>query len=220
MTELYDQIFAAGYLDWLAILTSLAYVWLAARDNNWCWLFAAISTAVWAWQSFFVYQLVSDGFLQLFYLVMAGVGIWRWRGGKSRTEKPGSEAPGLLDVEAIPQRTVATIRRMRWQDHVMVITGGTVAGYLLYMFVSGVFTSVATFPDAMTTSFSIITTFLLVWRRLENWLYWIVIDAAYVWIYSGTGALLFAGMMVINIGMAVYGYLNWRREMTATNTGV
>ncbi|MEM9929613.1 MAG: nicotinamide mononucleotide transporter, partial [Bacteroidota bacterium] len=68
MATLLEQILAAGWLDWLALLTSLAYVWLAARDNNWCWLFAAISTAVWAWQSFFVYQLISDGFLQLFYL--------------------------------------------------------------------------------------------------------------------------------------------------------
>jgi len=34
MTELYDQILAAGPLDWLALLTSLAYVWLAARDNR------------------------------------------------------------------------------------------------------------------------------------------------------------------------------------------
>jgi len=217
MTELYDQILAAGYPDWLAILTSLAYVWLAARDNNWCWLFAAISTSIWAWQSFFVYQLVSDGFLQLFYLVMAGVGIWRWRSGKTRIEQLRNENHGLLDVETNPPRTVATIRRMSWKEHVVVIVGGALMGYGLYLFVSGVFTSVATFPDAITTAFSILTTFLLVWRRLENWLYWIVIDAVYVWIYTSSGAVLFAVMMVINIGMAIYGYFYWRREILAMN---
>ena len=218
MSTLYEQVLSAGFLDWLAILTSLAYVWLAARDNNWCWLFAAVSTTAWAWQSFFVYGLVSDGFLQLFYLVMAGVGIWRWRGSKVRTEQVGRDDTGLLDTAALPPRTLATIRRMSRREHLAVIVGGAVAGHLLYYLVSGVFTSVATFPDAITTAFSIITTFLLVWRRLENWLYWIVIDAVYVWIYLGTGAVLFAAMMIINIGMAIYGYANWRREMKVVNT--
>jgi len=83
----------------------------------------------------------------------------------------------------------------------------------MYMFVSALFTSVATLPDAITTSFSIITTFLLIGRKLENWLYWIVIDVAYVWIYGSTGAILFAVMMVINVGVASYGFWHWRREM-------
>lgn len=218
MTELYDQILAAGPLDWLALLTSLAYVWLAARDNNWCWLFAAVSTAVWAWQSFFVYQLISDGFLQLFYFVMAGVGIWRWSRlsmrMRARRSKAGftsreSDREDLLgDVKLKPN----DIRKMTVSEHVYVLLFGLLGGRLMYLFVSGLFTSVATMPDALTTAFSIAATFLLVWRRLENWLYWIVIDAVYVWIYLKTGAVLFALMMVINIGMAIYGYYNWRRD--------
>lgn len=210
MTELYDQILAAGPLDWLALLTSLAYVWLAARDNNWCWLFAAVSTAVWAWQSFFVYQLISDGFLQLFYLVMAGVGIWRWRRYKVGLIEQGVNREDLIgDVEMKP----TDIKKMTVSEHVYVLLFGLLTGSLMYLFVSGLFTSAATMPDALTTAFSIATTFLLVWRRLENWLYWIVIDAVYVWIYLNTGAVLFALMMVINIGMAIYGYLNWRRQL-------
>ena len=210
MTELYNQILAAGPLDWLALITSLAYVWLAARDNNWCWLFAAVSTAVWAWQSFVVYQLISDGFLQLFYFVMAGVGIWRWRRNKVGLIEQGSTQEASLDTEMI--RPNRDIQSMTTREHAYVLLFGLFGGWAMYMFVSSIFTSAATLPDALTTAFSIATTFLLVWRRLENWLYWIVIDAVYVWIYFNTGATLFALMMVINIGMAIYGYLNWRRK--------
>lgn len=210
MTELYNQILAAGPLDWLALITSLAYVWLAARDNNWCWLFAAVSTAVWAWQSFVVYQLISDGFLQLFYFVMAGVGIWRWRRNKVGLIEQGSTQEASPDTEMI--RPNRDIQSMTAREHAYVLLFGLLGGWAMYMFVSSIFTSAATLPDALTTAFSIATTFLLVWRRLENWLYWIVIDAVYVWIYFNTGATLFALMMVINIGMAIYGYLNWRRK--------
>ncbi len=219
MQILLDQLLAAGFLDWLAMLTSLAYVWLAARDNNWCWLFAAISTAAWAWQSFVVYQLVSDGFLQIFYFVMAGVGLWRWRGMKQDDLNKKISDNYLLDEIALPNLPLGAIRRMTSLEHVLVIGGSTVAGWGLYMFVSGLFVSVATLPDALTTVFSITTTFLLIWRKLENWLYWIVIDLVYVWLYTNAGAVLFAVMMVINVGMAVYGYVNWRRESVEAEPG-
>jgi nicotinamide mononucleotide transporter len=218
METFLQQIAASGPLDWFALVTSLAYVWLAARDNNWCWFFAAGSTAVWSYQSFFVYQLVSDGFLQLFYLAMAGVGLWRWRRAKAGGEKQGNKVPGLLDDDGRSDAVTTSIRSMSELDHILVITGSLLAGGLLYVFVSGLFTSASTLPDAITTTFSVATTFLLVYRRLENWLYWIAIDAVYIFIYLKTGAVLFALMMVINIGMAIYGYLHWRREMRTTNT--
>lgn len=182
-----------GLLDWIALLTSLAYVVLAARNNNWCWLFAAVSTAVWAYQSWFEYRLVSDALLQLFYFVMAGVGIWRWtRGGAGATALP--------------------VRHMTAAEHLLTLAVGLVGGWLLGYFFASRLAAAATYPDAITTAFSVVTTFLLVGRRLENWLYWIVIDLAYVWIYQAQGAVLFAVMMVVNVIVAVYGYWNWRQQ--------
>jgi len=196
MTALLDQIAANGPLDWLAILTSIAYVVLAARDNNWCWLFAAVSTAVWGYQSYFEYELVSDALLQVFYFIMAGVGIWRWR-----------------DKDATAGEDAAPITRMRPWEHALAIGGGLAGGLALGYFFSNTMQAAATYEDAITTVFSVVTTFLLIGRKLENWGYWIVIDAAYVWIYLDNGAALFALMMVINIGVAAYGFWNWRREM-------
>ena len=182
-------------LDYLATVTALLYVWLAARDNNLCWFFAAVSTACWAYLSFFEYRLVSDALLQIFYFVMAGVGLYAWRQGTQTAAPP--------------------IRRMSVREHALVIGISTAAGLALGYFFSSVMTSAATYPDALTTAFSISTTFLLVNRRLENWLYWIVIDLAYVGIYYRQGAILFAALMVVYTAMAAYGYWNWRRELAA-----
>ncbi|SEP87334.1 nicotinamide riboside transporter PnuC [Neolewinella agarilytica] len=218
MDALTDQLLSASFLDWLAILTSLLYVWLAAKDNNWCWLFAAISTSVWAWQSFFEYQLVSDGLLQVFYFIMAGVGLWRWTRGQPNT--PATSADTVPGTTSMPSTEDTSIQSMSFNEHLFVIGGGLLGGLALGFLFSNTLVAAATYPDAITTVFSIITTFLLISRRLENWLYWIVIDAVYVWIYGSTGAILFALMMLINIGMAVYGYLNWRKEQSKPNTSV
>ena len=192
METLLAELAALGLLDWLATLTALAYVLLAARDNNWCWLFAAISSACWAYQSYAVYSLVSDSLLQVFYFVMAGVGLWRWRRG---TEVTAGEA---------------SIRSMTMREHLMTNGLGLGGGLLLGLVFSNTLQAAATYPDAITTVYSVVATFLLISRRLENWLYWIVIDAAYVWIYGSQGALLFAGLMVLYVGLAVYGYFKWR----------
>ena len=196
MQTLYDQLIATQWLDWLAILTSIAYVVLAARGNNWCWLFAAVGTSVWAYQSYFVYKLVSDALLQIFYLIMAGVGLWQWRSGRGGKELP--------------------VTKMTIPQHLALILIAGTCGLALGFFFDSTLVAAATYPDAITTAFSVGATVLLVRRKLENWLYWIVIDAAYVWIYVGTGALLFALMMVINIAVAIYGYLNWREETERT----
>ncbi len=217
--SLLQEIFSLSPLDYLATLTALLYVWLAAGDNNLCWFFAAVSSACWAWLSFFEYQLVSDALLQLFYLVMAGVGLWRWRS----ESVPPTEGE-RLQAEAWPDPTdgygdilvpTTPIRRMTVREHALTIGISTLGGLALGYFFSSVMTSAATYPDALTTAFSVTATFLLVNRRLENWLYWIVIDAVYVWIYWGQGALLFAILMVVYTIMAVYGYWNWRREARA-----
>jgi nicotinamide mononucleotide transporter len=63
--------------------------------------------------------------------------------------------------------------------------------------------------DGYTTAFSVLATFLLIARRIENWLYLLVIDVAYIYIYLLTGAYLYLLVMVVYIGMAVYGYQQW-----------
>ncbi len=207
MGTLLEQVGNTGVIEWIATLTALVYVYLAARDSNWCWLFAAVSAVLWAHQSLVVYQLVSDAILQVFYFAMAGVGLFRWQ--QARAARPEND---MLDSVALaPAEAAQTgIRQMHGREHALVIGGGLALGLLLGFVVGSLATATQTYLDAMTTTFSIIATFLLIWRRLENWLYWVVIDAVYVYIYLRSGALLFAGLMVLYVGMAVYGYLNWR----------
>lgn len=217
LETLSTQLAQAGLWDWIALLASLAYVLLAARSNNWCWLFAAIGTTVWAYQSYFVYNLVSDALLQVFYLIMAGVGLWQWRSGTASRELPVTT--DVLDSPDHQSPKYYTgqlpVTTFTPTQHLLFILFCGTCGLALGYFFDSTLQAAATYPDAVTTAFSVGTTFLLVRRKLENWLYWVVIDAVYVWIYLGQEALLFAVMMVINIVVAVYGYANWRQERKA-----
>ena len=208
LDELLQQLYATPPLDWVATGCSLVYVLLAARDNNWCWGFAAVGSLVWAHQVLVVYGLYSDALLQVFYFVMAGVGIYRWR---RKGEPTGSEP---LDATAIDREDADNggIQRMRWGQHGWVLVSGLLLGYGLAQFALQVAPDAAQpYLDGITSSFSVLATFLLVARQLENWLYFIVIDGVYVFIYASTGAYLYLLIMLVYIVVAVYGYRHWRR---------
>ncbi|WP_116127727.1 nicotinamide riboside transporter PnuC [Lewinella sp. IMCC34183] len=206
MEDLIAQISATDGVEWVATLTALAYVYLAARDSQWCWGFAAVSAVLWAHQSLVVYELVSDALLQVFYLIMAGVGLFQWH----RSRRAAAATDSLDSLAMAPSEGTTDIRSMTAAEHAIMIGGCLALGLLLGYAVGALATATQTYLDAITTTFSVAATFLLIGRRLENWLYWVVIDAVYVYIYLRSGALLFALLMVLYVILAVYGYREWR----------
>ncbi len=184
------------WAEWSAVVTALVYVGLAARSSAWCWPFGFVSAVLWAWTTYALYGLVSDALLQVFYAVMAVVGWWQWQHG--RTTASGRTAQ--LPITTLPLRA-----HLLWSGlaAALALVLGFGFSYLA--------TAVATYPDAFTTTFSVLATFLLIRRKLENWLYWVVVDLAYGWLYFSRGAVLFGLLMVVYVGMAVYGYVTWRR---------
>jgi len=181
-------------LEWAVTLLALIYVILAARNNPWCWVFGAIACTGWAYLDVSLYNLYSDAILQVFYVIMSGIGLHQWLKG------------------GINQKALE-ISRMTTREHILVIGLSSGIGLILGYFVGEYLPAAATYPDALTTSFSIVTTYLLLQRKLENWLYWIVIDLAYVAIYWSRGATLFVFIMIIYVVVAGWGYYNWRKEL-------
>jgi nicotinamide mononucleotide transporter len=50
-------------------------------------------------------------------------------------------------------------------------------------------------------------------KILENWLYWIVINAVSVWLFMDRGLSLTSGLFALYIVLSVIGYISWRRTM-------
>ena len=78
-----DQFLAQSSFELIAALCALAYLVLALRQNIWCWPFALVSTALYTWV-FFDALLLMDSLLNIYYMVMAVYGFWRWRFGHPR----------------------------------------------------------------------------------------------------------------------------------------
>ncbi|SHI19190.1 nicotinamide riboside transporter PnuC [Ferrimonas marina] len=176
----------------LAVVLAIAYLLLAMRQNQWCWAAAAVSTIIYT-ALFWQVALLMESALNLFYLVMAGVGFWQWRYG-------GGQGQGVAMVS------------WSWQRHLgLIAVTALVALGLGYLMDTRTHAELA-YLDAMTTCFAVVTTYLLVKKVLENWIYWVVIDLASIYLYLQKGFMLSSGLYLLYVGMATVAYLRWRQE--------
>ncbi|TMO79912.1 nicotinamide mononucleotide transporter, partial [Pseudoalteromonas ruthenica] len=66
--------------------------------------------------------------------------------------------------------------------------------------------------DSFTTCFAVVTTYLVAKKVLENWLYWIVIDAASMYLYFEKGYYPTLVLFVFYTIMAAWGFKTWYEE--------
>jgi nicotinamide mononucleotide transporter len=193
-----DQLKQWSIAESIAAALGLAYLLLAVRRNLWCWLCAFASTAIYLvifWRAALYMQTA----LQVFYLVMAGVGFYDWKRG--RTEQG--------DV-AIRSWTAAR----HLGASIVVIAASAINGWLLTKQTH----AVAPYLDSFVTWGSVITTWMVARRVIENWLYWVIVDGIAAYLYFTQHLYPTTLLFVIYIGIVIRGYFVWRREQAAQAT--
>jgi len=177
-----------------AVIFAITYVLLAVRENVLCWFFAFLSTAIYT-VLFWDVSLLMDSALNVYYMAMAVFGWYQWtRGGTNGSAKPLAVCSMSIKQHALVIAIIAVL--------------SIVSGYLLNEHSNAAWPYV----DSFTTWASVITTYLVTQKYLQNWLYWIVIDAVSVPLYIDRGLNLTALLFVAYIVIAVFGYFSWRRH--------
>jgi len=189
---LLDQALAYSVLEAIAVVLAVMYLVLAIQQNIWCWLCAGLSTVIFAYL-FFDVRLYMEAALNCFYLAMAVYGWHTWKSGRSaERELPVVVWPLKLHMAAVSA----------------VVAISVVSGYLLDT------RSNAAFPyvDSLTTWSAVWATFLVARKVLENWWYWLVIDATMIYVFWAKGLELTAVLYVLYLVMIPIGLLSWTRS--------
>lgn len=193
MAEIIQYFSTLPWLELVAMLLALAYVIFAAKGSLWCWPAAFISTALYT-VIFYDVLLLMDSALNVYYLLMAIYGYWSWQ--KQRPQiKDQQELFDVISFSASKHLKIG-----------IVLTAISFAlGYIMANYTP------ADFPylDTFTTVFAVFATYLVTQKVLENWLYWLVIDAVSIYLYLEKGLLPTAALFVIYIVIASYGYIKW-----------
>jgi len=101
LRQIVEQAQAQSLPEVIAVVAAILYLGFAIREKVVCWLFAAISTAIYAWL-FIEAKLYMESVLNVFYLMMAGYGWYVWTSGRDDShERPVVVWPPKTHVVAI-----------------------------------------------------------------------------------------------------------------------
>ena len=180
-----------------AVVFALAYVLLAVKENVLCWLFAFLSTAIYT-ALFWNVSLLMESALNVYYMAMAVYGWYQWTRGGSN----GDNHPHALAVQTMSLNQHALVIGV-------IVAFSLVSGYLLTEHSS----AARPYVDSFTTWASVVTTYLVARKFLQNWLYWIVIDTVSIFLYIDRGLNLTALLFVAYVIIAMAGYFKWREHL-------
>jgi nicotinamide mononucleotide transporter len=185
----------AALWEGLAVVLALAYLLLAARENSLCWYFAFVFTAIYT-VLFWDVSLLMESALNVYYMAMAVFGWYQWRRG-------GDEHTGVQ------------IQSLGWSQHGIIMIAIMVISLVSGFFLSRYSDAVWPYVDSFTTWASVITTYMVTRKILENWLYWVVIDMVSIPLYIDRGLTMTAALYVAYVLIAAMGFVSWRRHFLA-----
>lgn len=192
LNTLAEQFQQNSLLELTAVVFAILYLLLAVRENIFCWAAAIVSTLIFLF-IFWDVQLYMESGLQIYYIGMAVFGWYQWR--------HATDGANSLPV---------TLWNAR--QHLLALTAIAVL-----TFASGYFLNAGTdarlpFLDSFTTWASVVTTFMVAKKVLENWIYWLVIDSVSIYLYLDRELYFTALLFAVYIVIIFFGWSSWLKS--------
>lgn len=184
-----EQLRQISLVDWFAMVTGIAGVWLSIKEKIGAWPFFILCYGAYIYISF------RSGFYAFggMNIAFVGIGIYGWY----QWAKPKTESTAWIG--RTPSKNWAIIA-------VLIPCGTFLIGWLLAS------TGEARYPyiDAFATCCAFTAQWMLSKKYIENWLFWITADVVYACFFFmdriWTSVLLF----VVFIFLAVKGWREWK----------
>lgn len=177
----------------VGVTTGLASVVLTVRQNIWNWPVGIVSVIAFG-MLFFQIKLYADMALQVFYVITGFIGWYMW--------KFGGAHHSALQVQKLT---------LKGRIILMALITPTVfvVGKLLAAFTD----ASLPFLDSLASALSVLAQLLMMRKLFESWVLWITVDVLSVGIYCFKGVYLTAGLYVLFLGLAIAGFVAWRRHL-------
>ncbi len=191
LTFIVDAFAVMSGWEIFAAFLGIGYIIFAARESQWCWPLAFISTLIYTvlfWEG----QLPMQALLNFYYMGMAIYGYLLWR-------KHGISEDNLA------------ITSWSWTKQSAFLFSATVLSLVTAYYLQTTQSSQNPYLDASVTIFSLMNTWLMARKILQNWLYWVVIDSAAIVLYAQSGYYATVILFAVYTVLAMVGFINWQQ---------
>ena len=185
-----------SFAEWIIFISALIYILLIAVENKWGWIFGIIASLVSVYLCFTGNLFLESG-LNIFYVIIGFYGWYHWQYGSKE------------------KKEIQISRNSKLKNTCLILLGCLI--WIPFALIANKYSTQAMpYLDAFITAFSLIATWMTTKKMIENWLYWIIVDALGIVLFANRGFYLLALLNIIYTSMALAGYFSWRKKMTSS----
>lgn len=194
--------FLDHWLDITTTLLGLIYIFLEYRASIMLWLVGIIMPAL-DIVLYYTHGLYGDAAMAVYYTLAAIYGWLVWKFGRKHQQKDGEEMP----ITHMPKRLYPA-----------AIIFFIVAWAATWFVLSHYTNSNVPVLDGFTNALSFVGLWALARKYLEQWLFWILVDAVSCYLYVIKDIPFKASLYGLYVIIAIMGYFRWRKMMQAVKT--
>jgi nicotinamide mononucleotide transporter len=195
-------------VDWLiknhfeivGTISGLIYLYFSLKQKIWLWPLGII-TSGYSVIVFYDKQLYADMTLNIYYIIVSIYGWYHWLIRKDNTHHSSIK--------------ISVLTISNWIEYLLIVGVLTlIIAYILLNFPQkiGLIPSALPWWDSFLFSGSILATWMLARKVLEQWLWWIVIDAISIGVFIYKELYIFSGLFLVYTIMAIIGYISWKKD--------
>ncbi len=186
----------SSVLEVFGFAVGILYLWWEYHADSRLWYASMVMPCISMW-IYFSKGIYADFGLSVYYLLIAVYGWWKWRSGGHSGHESGENKQ--LPVTHIPLQMLAA-----------AIGAFLLIWAVLFFGLDSLTDSTVPLADSFTTALSIVATWMLARKYIEQWIAWIIVDAVSVGLYIYKGIYFYAVLYVIYIVIAFFGYRKWK----------
>ena len=184
----------ASWAEIIGALLGLAMVVCNIFEIHWGWPLAFASSVLYV-LVFGVAKLYGESALQVFFAATAIWGWTQWLRG------------------ALADGTVLHISRLNKQYAIKIVAACAILWLIIGLFSLKFTDSDVPWLDAFPTALSLVGTWLLGRKYIENWPMWIVVNVFSVGLFAYKGLWATVGLYAVFTIMAILGWLAWQKKL-------
>lgn len=197
MIEKITEWILTNKIELLGAVLGITYIFLSIRQNILTWLIGILSSLFYLFV-FFQSKLYAEMGLQGYYILISIYGWYFWLNGNRTEEK-----------QPVPVRQMSQNQYFYFSIAALLI-------FLVLYFVLKNFTNTdVPFADGLVTSLSILATWMLARKFIENWLIWIFVDLVSTGLYVYKNLWPTVILFAVFTFMAFIGYTKWKKDLKA-----
>lgn len=195
LEHIIHQFYATSWQEWTAFIFALAQVFFALKNKTINFYFGIVSVCFYAFV-FYKSGLRAEALLQFYYLYISIQGIFLWN-----KNKQGSQ--------------ITWNSKKDWTTTFILLI---LLFLSLFIVLSKYTTSNVIFWDTLVATFAWVGSWLLIKRKIENWILLSVSNVLAIPLFIFKELELTALLTIIYLILGIWGFFAWKKEVELAKT--